>query len=167
MKILTSVSILLLFFLGIQPASAQDFNTKYLYFGGGFNQNDLSGFDKETGFQFFGGYDLPVKVPNGKLSVEVGYWDSGEFEDSITVPFVGTITVKESANGLWATGVYSLPINKTVDVLGRVGLDFGDDDGFMFGVGVGFKLNRQIQIRGEFVARDEIDSLQVNLVYHL
>jgi hypothetical protein len=163
MKLLTSVSFLALFFLVTQPASAQGLNNKDMYFGGGFNQNDTSGADDATGFQFFGGYDLPVKVPNGKLSLEVGYWDSGDFD----VVFFGVKVGSASANGIWATGVYSLPISKTVDLLGRAGFDFGDDDGLMVGIGVGFKLNRQMQIRGEFVSRDTIDSLQANFVYHM
>lgn len=165
MKRLTSLSFLVLFFIGVQAASAAD--VKGMYFGAGINQNDLSGFDKATGFQFFGGFGLPVRLPDGKLSLEVGYWDSGDFENSITIPFFGTIKVKDSASGLWATGVFTLPINKTVGVLGRIGLDFGDDDGLMFGVGVGFKIDRQMEIRGEFVSRDDIDSLQANFVYYM
>ena len=170
MKYSTAMGFLVLFF-AVQTASAQGLNEKAMYFGGGINQNDLSGFDKEIGFQFFGGYDLPVKVPNGKLSVEVGYWESGDFERTQTINLGGGLiisaTEKGDANGIWATGVYSLQLNKTVDLLGRFGLDFGDDDGFMIGIGVGFNLSRHMQIRGEFVSRDHIDSLQANFVYHL
>ena len=162
MKHLTGIVFLMLF-LAVQPVSAQGLNEKAMYFGGGINQNDLSGADDATGFQFFAGYDLPVKVPNGKLSVEVGYWDSGDFD----IEFFGVTVASESANGIWATGVYSLQLNKTVDLLGRLGFDFGDDDGFMIGIGVGFNLNRNMQIRGEFVSRDNIDSLQANFVFHL
>ena len=46
-------------------------------------------------------------------------------------------------------------------------LDFGDADGLMFGIGAGWKLNRQWKLRGEYVIRDDLNSLQVNFLYHL
>ncbi len=50
-------------------------------------------------------------------------------------------------------------------LLGRLGVDFGDDDGLMVGAGLGYAFNRQLEVRGEYVARDNIDSLQANVVY--
>jgi hypothetical protein len=35
----------------------------------------------------------------------------------------------------------------------------------MFGVGVGYAIDKKIQLRGEYVIREDIDSLQANLAY--
>ena len=151
--------LLLLIFVGMQSAWAQDtlMRQDRMYLGGGISINDpnAAGLDDGTGFQFFGGYDLPVKISGAKLSVEVGYWDSGDFDPG------------GSVNGLWATGVIGLHLSRDVDLLGRAGFDFGDDDGFMIGIGIGVKMNRQLELRGEYVGRDQTDSLQFNVVYHL
>ena len=150
---------LLLFCVGTQVAWAQDslLRQERIYLGGGISNNDagVSGLDDGTGFQFFGGYDLPVKISGAKLAVEVGYWDSGDFDPA------------GSADGLWVNGVIGLHLSRNLDLLGRAGFDFGDDDGFMIGIGIGVKMNKQLELRGEFVQRDETDSLQFNIVYHL
>ncbi len=146
------------------------------YFGAGVGMNDADdaftdvpggSVDDATGFQIFVGYDTGVKAGPTNLAVEIGYMDSGDFDVEVTVPILGTIKSSDSASGLWATAVFDAPINKDFSVLGRIGMDFGDDDGLMFGVGAGFKLNRQWGLRGEYVIRDNINSLQVNLLYHL
>ncbi|MDT8451149.1 MAG: hypothetical protein RQ936_00220 [Gammaproteobacteria bacterium] len=49
----------------------------------------------------------------------------------------------------------------------RAGLDIGDDDGIMLGGGLGFKLNNKMEVRGEYVIRNHVDSLQVNLVMRI
>ncbi len=73
----------------------------------------------------------------------------------------------EKAKGIWSTAVISVPLKGRLSVLGRAGLDFGDDDGFMFGGGLGYQANEKMEIRGEYVVRDNIDSLQVNVVIRL
>lgn len=147
-------------------AIAQDFNQENLYVGGGIGLNSLSGFDDETGFQFFGGYHLDmVDLDQVNLAVEVGYFSSGEFEETETDEF-GTYRAEGEANGLWTTAVFGYPLTPELDLLGRIGLDFGDDDGLMFGFGAGYDLTPEFQLRGEYVIRDNIDSLQANLVYN-
>lgn len=146
---------------------AAGFDPKKAYYGGGLGSNSASGVSSGTGFQFFGGYDLPVKVGKGKLSVEAGYMDTGDMEYSQTIPFIGTITVDASASGLWGNAVYTHPIQKNLNFVGRAGLDIGDDDGVMFGAGVGYKLNPKMSLRGEYVLRDNIDSFQVNFVMRM
>jgi hypothetical protein len=69
------------------------------------------------------------------------------------------------AKGLWANGVARYRVAPQIDLIGRAGFDFGDDDGFMFGVGGGYLLNRNSQLRLEYVVRDNVDSLQFNFVY--
>lgn len=132
-----------------------------VYFGGGLSSNSVPGASNGTGFQFFGGYDLPVKLGKGQLSVEAGYMDTGDMKTPASLFFPGQ---DQSASGLWATAVYSLPLQKNLNLVARSGLDIGDDDGLMFGAGVGYMLNPKMEIRGEYVMRHTVDSLQVNFV---
>jgi hypothetical protein len=133
-----------------------------LYGGGGFASNSLDGTSENaTGFQLFVGYDLKtVKLGTARVAVEAGYMDSGDFD---FCPGFAIPGCSASFDGLWGTGVVSLAVAKQVDFIGRIGLDIGDDDGIMFGVGLGFALDQKIQLRGEYVIRDNIDSLQANI----
>ena len=173
-KVLSLIIVLCSLPLVAMAAPAQE----PLYFGAGLSRNtlsvsvppfgsvDVSG----TGYQFFGGYDLSalgIKANNVKFAAEVGYMDSGTMKGNATVPFFGSVTVEAKEKGLWATGVASYAATPQVDLLGRLGLDFGDDNGLMFGIGAGFSVNKQIQLRGEFVKRPDVDSIQFNVVFHL
>jgi len=129
------------------------------YIGGGLSSNDASNTDSAVGMQLFAGYDLPVKIPHSVLSVEVGYWDSGDMDKNHG-------RGDKHYDGFNANGVIAVHLSESVDFLGRMGLDFGDDDGFMAGVGIGFHLNPAMQLRFEYVARDDTDSLQANFVFH-
>lgn len=153
-------------------ANAAGVNVKDIYFGGGLGLNSLSTFELSDGlgYQFFAGYDLPVKMGKGTLSIEAGYMDSGDVE-FLTVPALppffagGTIEVK--FKGLWGNAVYSLPLKNNLSLLGRVGLDIGDDDGIMIGAGMGFQLDKKMEIRAEYVIRDIINSLQLNVIMRM
>ena len=124
-----------------------------IYAGGGISSNSVSGLSNdETGFQFFVGFDLKgVNLGKARMAVEAGYMDSGDFGGG------------RSVDGLWGTGVMFVPVANNVDLIGRLGFDIGDDDGVMFGVGMGFAFNKTMQLRGEYVIRDNIDSLQANI----
>ena len=144
-----------------------------IYFGGGLGSNSLPGSSSGIGFQFFGGYDLPVKMGKGKLSVEVGYMDTGDMEYNTVgispvfpFPLINT-TVATKATGLWGNAVFSLPVQDKLNIIARAGLDIGDDDGFMFGAGLGFNLSPKMELRGEYVMRSNVDSLQLNFVMKL
>ena len=54
-------------------------DTKDFYFGGGLGLNSLSGIelDDGLGLQVFAGYELPLNMDKGALSIQVGYMDSG------------------------------------------------------------------------------------------
>ncbi len=141
-------------------ASPSGIDTGRLFFGAGLSQNDVSGSDDGTGYQFFGGYEFGQVAQNVALDLEVGYMDTGDMDVR-----VGPFTVDARAKGLWATGVGRLQLNPQFELLARAGLDFGDDDGLMVGVGAGFNVNKQAQLRFELVERDDISSLQLNFVY--
>jgi len=123
--------------------------------GAGISNNSVDGpLSSETGFQFFGAYDLSmVNLMEGvNSSVDVGFMDYGFANDS---------------TGLWSTYVVSGKFAKQFGWLGRLGFDFGDDSGVMFGVGADYTINKKMDIRLEYVVRDEVDSLQFNFLYRL
>ena len=153
--------------LAAQGAMAEGFDQSKLHVGAGLGNNSLSGFDNAIGWQFFAGYPLEmVKLGEGiTSSVEVGYM-STTFKQDFT--FLGsTTTIESDVKGLWATYVANYPVNDQVDALGRIGLDFGDDSGLMFGIGGEYKLDDQKAVRLEYVIRDNVNSLQGNFVYRL
>ena len=86
---------------------------------------------------------------------------SGDFDQ--TIPLIGTVSA--SAEGLWVTWVPSIEVNEKITGLGRIGLDFGDDDGLMFGIGGQYEINKPFAARLEYVIRNDIDSFQINLLY--
>jgi opacity protein-like surface antigen len=149
-------------FLAATQAQAADMSAKQIYFGAGvgfnsidYNNNFNNNNDNDAvGFQLFAGLPLAVDLGSAKLAVEVGYMDTGNFDHG------------GSANGIWSTAVAGYSLNKSIELLGRLGYDFGDDDGLMAGAGVGFALASKIDMRVEYVVRDHIDSLQANLVFH-
>ena len=149
----------------VWAAGQAGIDTGRLFFGAGVSQNDSSGAtDEGTGFQIFGGYEFGQVAQNVALDLEVGYMDSGDIRGCVRV--LGTrVCGEDNATGLWATGVGRLQLNPQIELLGRAGFDFGDDDGFMVGIGIGFNVNKQTQLRFEVVERDDIDSLQFNFVY--
>ena len=140
--------------------SAKGIDSKQIYFGGGLGFNDANFGDNAIGFQMFAGLPIAIKTDNIKLAVEVGYMDSGNFEKN--VPVFGTVSTK--ANGLWGTVVATVPLQDKMSLIGRFGLDVGDDDGIMIGAGVSFGMSEKMDLRAEYVIRDNIDSLQLNLV---
>ena len=134
-----------------------------LYVGGGLSINSMSGAESAMGFQGFAGLPLAIELGIVDSAVEVGYMNSGDMD----VEFLGRVVGSVSASGLWANYVATMNLSDQLQGIGRIGLDFGDDDGLMYGVGVGYGINEQMDVRGEYVARDNINSLQVNLVYRI
>jgi hypothetical protein len=124
-----------------------------LSIGGGISDNSIPR-DDESGFQVFAAYDLDqVNVMDGvHSSLEFGVMDYGFRRDS---------------TGIWGNYVIEAGINQSINWLGRAGLDIGDDSGLMFGIGLGFGLNEQADFRIEYVVRDDVDSLQFNLLFEL
>lgn len=136
---------------------AQVIDTSRLFVGGGVSSNDVSGSDSAVGWQIFGGYEFGEVSRNVFIDAEVGYMDTGDMEKA-----GGDVKY----NGLWATAVGRLLLTPTIELLGRAGMDFGDDDGFMAGIGVGFLITKKLKLRFEYVERDNTDSVQFNLVFY-
>ena len=130
-------------------------NKNLFSIGAGISLNEVSPHvDDEVGFQIFGAYDLAqLNLMQGiASSVEFGFMDYG---------FDGRDT-----NGLWGTFVIDGAITSRIGWLARMGLDLGDDSGLMLGGGIAVGLDAKTDLRFEYVVRDDIDSLQMNLRYH-
>lgn len=123
--------------------------------GAGISNNSISGpINDEIGYQFFAAYDLnQINLIDGvKSSVEFGIMDYGFRRDS---------------TGIWATYVADGIISGQFGWLARAGLDIGDDSGLMFGAGASYAADKTLELRGEYVIRDDINSLQFNILFHL
>ena len=137
-------------------AVAQGLDTSKLFFGAGLSSNVVSGSDSATGYQIFGGYGFGEVTPKVFIDAEVGYMDTGNMTRR-----GGNV----KANGLWANGVGRLMLAPSIELIGRLGLDFGDDDGLMAGIGAGVLLSKNFKLRLEFVQRDNVNSVQLNFVF--
>ena len=146
-------------------AAAQGLDTKKLFFGAGLSSNSVSGSDNGIGWQVFGGYGFGQVSPNVYVDAEVGYMDTGKMDKDVCLGVFGCTKADARAKGLWANGVGRFMVSPNVELLGRAGLDFGDDDGFMFGVGAGVLLDKRSKFRFEYVERDNVKSVQFNFVY--
>jgi hypothetical protein len=126
-----------------------------LSIGVGISDNEISNPDRDdTGFQFLGSYELAeVNLMEGvRSSVEFGLMDFG-FDDDDT--------------GIWGSFVVDGDISGGLGWLAQVGFDIGDDSGLLFGAGLKARLDDKADLRFEFVARDDVDSLQINFLYDL
>lgn len=145
-------------------ASAQgfEFDPGNFYAGGGVGINSVTGFDDAIGPNIFLGYNLGeiFGVENLDLMAEVGYMDTGDFERNT---FFGT--VEDNASGVWTTGLVRYNLNDMWSFFGRAGLDLGDDDGVMIGAGAEWHMSDALALRGELVERDNISSIQANVVF--
>jgi hypothetical protein len=131
------------------------------YVGGGVSSNRLGGFDNATGFQLFAGYEFTnLRTGAAAIMGEFGYFRSGDFDRRQLDPLLPDDI---SADGIWASGVLTYPLADRFLVLGRIGVDFGDDDGLLLGGGIAYRFNPTLDLRGEYVARPDVNSLQANI----
>jgi len=160
MKKVTGLFIVLVLTMLVQfEAHAETLDAKRIYVGGGLGFNNLPGAGSARGFQFIGGYDFEFKLNEDISSaLEIGYMDSGDFERFDTNGNSG------DAKGLWISMLESVPLSTKTDMLARVGYDFGDDDGFLLGTGLQYKFDTKLALRMEYVAREHVNGLQVNVL---
>lgn len=139
-----------------------------LYAGAGLGFNSVDNYPNDArGFQIFGGYclDMHKQYPRVISSIELGYMDTGDFKRNVLVrQGRNTIQTTQSTSyeGLWLNWVGEYKLDQRVHLMGRIGVDTGDDDGLMTGLGVGLNFSKWAQFRIEYVARDHITSTQIN-----
>ncbi len=126
-----------------------------LSLGVGISDNEISRPDEDdTGFQFFATYDLDqANLMEGvNSSVGFGFMDFGFDRDD---------------TGIWASYIVDGAVSGRLGWLAQVGFDIGDDSGLLLGAGLKVMLNDRADLQFEYVVRDEVDSLQINYLYHL
>ena len=154
------MSVLVLMLLASTAYAEGAIDAKRIYVGGGLGFNSLAGFGSATGFQFIGGYEFASKMNDDiTSSLEIGYMDSGDFDR------YNSSTTANAAKGAWMAYVGSVPLTAKTDVLARLGFDFGDDDGFLIGTGMQYKFTTKVAMRMEYVARQNVNSLQANVLF--
>lgn len=161
-KYLLSLSLVVLSGATVSPLMADEhqplLDRNLFSIGAGISSNSIdtrkNDEDDEIGFQFFGAYDLiEVNLMEGvNSSFEFGLMDYG---------------FKRDSTGVWATYTVDGIISGDLGWLARAGFDIGDDNGLMFGAGLGFIVDEKSELRFEYVVRDEVDSWQFNFLYHL
>ena len=129
--------------------------------------------DEDTGFKFFGGYDI-----NKNFAIEAGYTDAGEVSAS---GGGGTATAELTALSLYGKG--TVPLNETFSLFGKVGLasweadlsatgygSLGSEDGTDLAIGIGgeFNVNNTFGVRAEWERVDaddvDVDMLSISAV---
>ncbi len=155
------VCILTLMVLSTVANAEGGLDAQRIYLGGGLGFNSLPGYGSSRGFQFFGGYDFAFKLNDDISSaLEIGYMDTGDFDQ-----YKGSSS-NEDVKGLWAAMLESVPLSSKTDMLVRLGYDFGDDDGFLLGTGMQYKFTTKVAMRMEYIARQNVNALQANVLFH-
>jgi hypothetical protein len=135
-----------------------------LYVGGGISHNNLdfnsiikgAGSEAAMGLQLFAGLPIKNAINNIETFAEVGFFRTHNFN------FSG---IKEQVTGISGSIVLQRNLNE-IDAnlygLGRIGLEVGDDDGILMGVGAGYRITPKVEVRLELVNKDLISSYQAN-----
>lgn len=134
-----------------------------LSYGTGLSVNTLVNTRWGVGAQVLVGYDTGLAVDRMALDVELGYLDTGNMKFDTQI---GS-RVATRAAGVWLSSVARVPVRHGWEALGRLGGDFGDDAGLLLGVGAAVELTGEVKLRVEYVLRENIDALQLNVIYRL
>jgi len=160
----------LCFTLAMVASSAHaQFEQDKAYVGGGLGLNtpDDGGFDSALGFQLFAGYELPFTLDHGiNFTAEAGYKYKGDFQYHYNYNGNNYRSNTFSGDGLWVGGLGKYPIDDKVDILARVGYDFGDFDGLHIGGGAEYAVTNRVSLRAEYVIGSDLNSAQLNTIYH-
>lgn len=133
-----------------------------LYAGAGVSYNDLdfgsvvSGADNESalGVQGFVGIPVSTAIKGIDAFAELGFFRTNNFKFGDR---------KERVTGVSGSVVLQrdlIEVDPKLYGLARVGIEFGDDDGVLMGVGAGYRILPNVEMRAEFVNKDLITSYQ-------
>lgn len=136
-------------------------DTRRLYYGTGLSVNTLVNTRWGVGAQVLTGYDTGLAVGRMALDVELGYLNTGNMKFDTQI---GS-RVATRAAGVWLSSVARVLVRHGWEALGRLGGDFGDDAGLLLGVGAAVELTGEVKLRVEYVLRENIDALQLNVIY--
>ena len=140
------------------------------YAGVGFSLNipeNDNQFKTSLGYQLFGGYQFENKIADViSLSVEAGYHNTGDFDGKAYISN-GTIIIEDGFNsaGVWVAGVFGYEVFDSISINGKLGADLGDDDGALFGVGLGYQVFDEIKVNVDYINRSNSQAGQFNIIY--
>ncbi|MDF1762933.1 MAG: hypothetical protein P1U57_05950 [Oleibacter sp.] len=151
--------------LTVSQASAEPI-TDRLYLGAGISHNVIdSPFGGRSydafGTTFFGGLTFDNNYQGLMTAMEFSYSDTEDFFDNNR----GDADINGFAASLVAEK--SLPeIDARLAALGRIGVDFGDDDGILLGAGASFKASEALGFRAEYINKDASNVYQLSALIH-
>lgn len=145
----------------LRRPSSNSLDPRRLYYGAGLSVNTLPNTRWGAGAQVLTGYSTGLALSRMALDVELGYLNTGNMK--FDTPVGSRIATR--ASGVWLSGVAQVPVSYGWQVLGRLGGDFGDDAGLLLGLGGAVELTREVKLRLEYVLRENIDALQLNVIY--
>lgn len=166
LALLLPATLLTLVFNTAAVAEPIKIDREKLYSGGALNSNRVdSPFDggaskTALGFSIFGGYMIDNNIDEVSTAIEVGYAQTRDFFKD---------TNNTDVRGLWVAGVAQkqLPeVDPGLSALLKAGVDFGDDDGILIGIGAAFKASKQIEGRLEFINKDALTVYQASAILH-
>jgi OOP family OmpA-OmpF porin len=159
--------------------------------GAGFATASITDNNRDTGYKFFGGYQI-----NKNFAFEAGYFDLGKSSFIATTLPAGSLSGNIKLNGLNLDAVGILPISEKFSVLGRVGLAYAqakdnfnstpavviptnpnpnqNGTNFKYGLGLQYNISQSLGIRAEAERyrvndavgnKGDIDLISVGLVY--
>ena len=137
------------------------------YVGASLSHNELdfgsvisnAGTETATGVQAFVGLPLDNNIEGINSTLEIGV--------SRTSEFTFKTGHKEKLMAWWGAVALQkdLPeLHKNAYGLARIGYDLGDDDGVFMGIGAGYRLLPNIDVRGEFINKDLVSVYQASVV---
>ena len=103
--------------LGQSRAKIDDVKITSGLLGGGFASASITNDERDTGYKFFGGYQI-----NKNFALEGGFFDLGKFGFTATTVPLGTLVGTIKVKGVNLDLVGMLPISEKFSAFGRIGL---------------------------------------------
>ncbi|MFQ5756980.1 MAG: porin family protein [Acidiferrobacterales bacterium] len=149
MKQWVSITIVVFVSASMVPFASATDRRGYAGIGIGNADLDRGGFDDDTGFKIFGGYQF-----NKNFAVEGAYIDLGDFKSP---------TQLISVDGFQAAASGIIPLAKQFRVFGKAGLFRNGGTDLTYGLG--FEWERKIGVRAEWERFDDVfGSSRVDMV---
>jgi hypothetical protein len=116
--------------------------------GGGFGNTPLDGAVHST-LQAFAGVGL-LRRSDLRTGIEIGVLDTSD----------------SGVDDGWVAGVFAWDLGPDANVFARTGVHSGGDAGWLYGAGVGYFIEGQMEVRMELAARASGTGVQFNLAWY-
>ncbi|MGE0082461.1 MAG: hypothetical protein AB7U81_14310 [Thiohalomonadaceae bacterium] len=123
-----------------------------LYGGAGLGSRDVDDESRTVVALYFGAE--AASIGPARLGIESGYYDTNDR--------VGD----ESGDGYWLGGLLAFNLTPDVRALLRAGADFGDTPGDHAGIGLGYRIEHNMETRFELISLDGDTTMLFSLAYY-